>query len=129
MLDCLDLLGVPFKVHGRNKEEGFDCYGLLIELAKRQGVTFQDAFYSDIKDKNIYYNFLKEKLPVEKIDNLEENCILLMLKDNNFSHVGVYLGEGKFIHATENKGVCISKLDHNNNKIKGLYRIKRNGNN
>lgn len=130
MLDVSDLIGVPFKVHGRTKE-GMDCYGLLIEIAKRLGVNFPDAFYNsvDIDSKENTYNFLSESLPIEKIDKLEKYCIILMYRGNKFSHVGIYLGEGKFIHSTENYGVCIQNIRRYEPKIKRLYRMVKNGNN
>ena len=43
-----DLLGVRFKVHGRNKKEGFDCYGLAIEVLRRNGIILKDVFYDNL---------------------------------------------------------------------------------
>ena len=127
-----DLLGIPFKIHGRSKE-GLDCYGLLIEVAKRLGVTFPDAFYETVtrESRNNTYNFLIEKLPIERIDKLEKYCVIFMFVGGKCSHVGVYLGEGKVLHATEDMGVCIQKLQHFKCRIQTLYRIKgiKNGTN
>ena len=128
----LDLLGIPFKTHGRDKT-GMDCYGVLIEIAKRLGVDFPDAFYNSVDkaSKNNTYNFLFEKLPLEKIDKLEKYCVFFLFMGGKCSHVGVYLGEGKFIHATEDCGVCIQRMDRYKKWINGIYRIKgiKNGNN
>ena len=49
MIDVSDLVGVPFKVHGRSKEEGFDCYGLAMGVERRAGKNLPDAFYSEVK--------------------------------------------------------------------------------
>lgn len=132
MIYLNDLIGVPFKIHGRDTD-GLDCYGLLIEIAKRLGVKFPDAFYNSINidGKDSVYNFLQEKLPIEKIDKLEQYAVLLMFRGGKFTHVGVYLGEGKLIHCTEDCGVCIQDIRHFEKKIKEIYRIKgiKNGNN
>lgn len=43
-----DLLGVPFKVHGRDKS-GMDCYGLVLECCKREGKHLPDFVYDNDK--------------------------------------------------------------------------------
>lgn len=42
-----DLIGVPYKVHGRSIEDGLDCYGLAIEVLRRNGIRLDDVIYSD----------------------------------------------------------------------------------
>lgn len=39
-----DLLGVPFRVHGRDRT-GMDCYGLVLECLRREGKSLPDFFY------------------------------------------------------------------------------------
>ena len=41
-----DLLGVPFKVHGRDKK-GMDCYGLVLECLRREGKSLPDFVYQN----------------------------------------------------------------------------------
>lgn len=41
MLDCKDLVGVPYAHAGRGPDS-YDCYGLLIEIYRRQGITLKD---------------------------------------------------------------------------------------
>lgn len=132
MIELADLIGIPFKVHGRDKT-GMDCYGLLIEISKRLGVNFPDAFYNSVDNssKENTYNFLYENLPLEKINELEKYCVISMFMGGKFSHVGVYLGQGKFIHSTENCGVCIQNINKYKKMIHSIYRIKgiKNGDN
>ena len=40
-----DLLGVPFKTHGRAKK-GMDCYGLVLECLRREGKSLPDFYAS-----------------------------------------------------------------------------------
>ena len=118
-----DLIGCKFKVHGRNKEEGFDCYGLVIEIMKRQGITIPDPIYTDIQKTEETYNQLMKKIKYEKLVKPVEYCIVLIdLK--NARHIGVYLGNGDFIHATENCGVIIEPIKRWNSKIEGFYKVK-----
>lgn len=132
MIYLNDLIGVPFKTHGRDKK-GMDCYGLVIEITKRLGVTFPDAFYDNIthESRNNTYNFLLEKMPIEKIDKPEKYCIIFMFIENRCTHVGIYLGNGKFIHTTELSGVCIQSLHRYSRIEKTYYKIRgiNDGNN
>ena len=41
-----DLLGVPFRTHGRDKK-GMDCYGLVLECLRREGKSLPDFVYQD----------------------------------------------------------------------------------
>ena len=51
MADYSDLIGVSFKNHGRDVKTGLDCYGLVMEVFKRNGVILPefDAEFDDIK--------------------------------------------------------------------------------
>lgn len=115
MVEVSDLIGCPFKVHGRNKN-GFDCYGLVIEVERRFGKVMID-FWKDYSKMNymqeLYDNagscITKNKLV--KTDKLEEgNIILFFDEKGRATHVGVYIHKGKFIHC-DGLGVRVTKLD------------------
>lgn len=105
-----DLIGIPYKPHGRNKEEGFDCYGLVIECAKRLGKKLNDAFE----------NVSVEKLNVRKIDKPEIYCLIAIKVFGKINHIGMYLGQGMIIHCSF-LGVCVERID--DFEIGGYYRI------
>lgn len=119
-----DLLGCKFTAHGRNKEEGFDCYGLAIEVLKRAGITLKDVFYDDIKTAK--KNEIEAQIVSKKIDKPEEMCIIVIRVNHEPRHIGVYLGEGLFIHATENFGVTIERLSKYTCRIEGYYKVCNN---
>lgn len=121
-----DLIGTKFKVHGRNKQEGFDCYGLAIEVLKRNGITLVDVFYDNLENRKEIHDSLHESIPNEKIDNPIENCIIEIDVKGEPLHIGVYIGDGKFIHTTSRKNVCIEPLRVYKNKIKGYYKVINN---
>lgn len=106
-MNCFDLIGVPYKENGRSKEEGFDCYGLAIEVERRLGKKLNDVVYNnhDIELSNKYAPTLNVKLT----NSIEEgNLIEMHLK--NTLHIGVILNDREFIHATEKYGVKISSI-------------------
>lgn len=121
-----DLIGTPFKVHGRSKEEGFDCYGLLIEIYKRQGIELPDINYKSLTEQEAVSNQLHLINRVEKIDKLENNCIIEIAVDNIPMHVGYYIGEGQFIHCREKFGTIIEPVYRWKSKIMGLYKVTVN---
>lgn len=117
-----DLIGCGFKTHGRTKEEGFDCYGLAIEVLKRNGITLPDLWYDNSKESDI-----KERVETLtkfiKIDNFENLCIIDIETYRNYTHIGVYVGEGKFVHAIEKYGVIVENVSKYRHRIKGLYKV------
>lgn len=117
-----DLLGIKFKVHGRNKEEGFDCYGLAIEVLRRNNIVLEDWFYNRVYDEK-KVNEIIASINLKKIDTKKENCIILFSVKNRPLHCGVYIGNGKFIHSTQDFGVRIEPLHLWQNRIIGYYNV------
>lgn len=118
-----DLLGVKFTVHGRNKEDGFDCYGLAIEVLKRNGIVLKDVFYEKLENENeIRKNaFLNTK--TKRIGYLKKNCIILLTVNGEPNHIAVYIGDGFIIHATKTNGVVIQPIHIWKKRIEGIYEI------
>jgi cell wall-associated NlpC family hydrolase len=119
-----DLIGVKYKPHGRTVEEGLDCYGLAILVLGREGVKLPDVFYTDTEqDTNIEtMKILEEGIPHVKLDKPEKNCIIKLTICGQPSHIGVYLGDGEFIHTTK-YGVVIEPLWRWKHRVKGYYRV------
>jgi probable lipoprotein NlpC len=92
--------GVPYKFGGLDKE-GVDCSGLTLLLQKE---------VYDIKLPRITYQqvaVIKRKYE----DELKEGDLVFFDFDGKqFSHVGVYLQNGYFVHASTRKGVMIARL-------------------
>lgn len=125
-MNYTDLLGVKFKVHGRNKEEGFDCYGLAIEVLRRNGIELKDAFYSDLNSRERTHEELHKTNRVTKIDEPKRNCIIEIAVHGEPLHVGVYIGDGLMIHTTSEKNVVIEPVRRYRNRIKGYYDVSDN---
>ena len=97
VVSAMNFLGVPYKRGGDNSDNGFDCSGFT---------------------RHIYENSLGLLLP-RKADEQAKATGLARVKRNElkpgdlvffntlkrtFSHVGIYVGEGKFIHAPKPGG-------------------------
>ena len=122
-----DLIGVPFADGGRDKK-GLDCYGLASLLYARQGVLLPDfkvcAYNSELVDDTIG----EQRKYWQRIDNAGQLPIpcLVVIRFNHpvlCNHVGVYIGDGRFIHTREKIGVNIDRIDSPawRRKIEGFY--------
>lgn len=123
-MDYTDLLGKPFESGGRGPTS-YDCLGLLIELYKRRGIVIEDVDLV-MEDGENASNRLRDvlKTPLwEKRIAPELYCVVIIKQHPVFvSHLGMYLGAGKFIHASH-KGVEINRIfdSHYSSRIIGFY--------
>lgn len=96
-----DWYGVPYKYAGKDKK-GIDCSGLASTL------------YLNVYQKKISPSTkaLDEETKKIKDSDLKEGDLLFFNTDGKkVSHVGVYLQNNKFVHASTKKGVMISDLN------------------
>lgn len=122
-----DLLGVPYKAHGRSKEEGFDCYGLVIEMTKRQNEAYgtpvlKDMWYgvAQMDSAAARNDYIEKGLNLEAIDIPEVGCVVEMEYGGNL-HCGVLVDKFNILHTTQHG----AKLTATNGcRIKRYYRTK-----
>lgn len=113
MIEIIDLLGCPFKDHGRTKEEGFDCYGLAIEIARRTGRKLPDLKYIKA-DNNTFSENADDVIEALKKDIKEtylqsEGNLIVFFENGRMVHMGVILEKNTFIHC-DRYGVRVMKL-------------------
>lgn len=93
--------GVPYKYGGKNKN-GIDCS------------NFTSTLYSNVYSKPLTgsSSSIFNQCKVISKNNLEEgDLVFFKIDGDNISHIGVYLQNNKFVHATTKKGVMIDDLD------------------
>lgn len=118
-----DLVGVPFKDGGRDNH-GYDCWGLAMELFRRQGIELKEYQCSSEATKEIAEYMAQgrstwTKLPVPGIGCL---VVIRMLDTGWANHCGIYVGNGKFIHAySEQTGVVIDRIKRWGPRVVGYY--------
>jgi cell wall-associated NlpC family hydrolase len=116
MLDFDDLMGCPFKIHGRNRN-GFDCYGLVIEVEKRLGHDMTDYYgeYTNADCEKVVNDNCDEfvkKMNMTETDKPQLGDVIVFMNEKGCSvHVGVYLKKDDFIHC-DNGGVAVENLKY-----------------
>ncbi len=99
---ALNALGTPYQ-WGGTAENGFDCSGLIQYAYAQHGIRLPRMSRDQAKSGN-------EVPPV--VDALKPGDILLFSArpGGGVTHVGMYVGEQKFIHSSNN-GVKLSRLE------------------
>lgn len=102
-MQAINLLGIRYKYGGNEPETGLDCSGLV-------RFAFKEAWGKDLP------RTAREISKVgEKVDNTElkpGDLVFYNTLRRGFSHVGIYLGDNKFIHSPSSGGeVRIESMD------------------
>lgn len=94
-------MGTPYKFSGKSKK-GVDCSGLVCELYKDCNNLVLESCAKDL-----FHNSEQ----IKKTDLREGDLVFFKIKKNRISHVGIYLGQNKFVHASTKNGVIVSNLE------------------
>lgn len=105
--------GVKYKFGG-NTKKGIDCSAFVQK-------TFKDKL--NIKIPRTTKLQSKTGYEVSK-QNIKLGDLVFFKTGYNSRHVGIYLGKGKFLHASTKRGVTISRLN-NPYYLKHFWKIKR----
>ena len=101
---AFSLIGVPYRWAGTTPR-GFDCSGFT-------GYVWNAVGYRLPRSS---YEMAVVGMLIEKTDDLKPGDLLFFGRNKRrISHVGIYLGDGEFIHASSEAGyrqVTIDKLD------------------
>jgi cell wall-associated NlpC family hydrolase len=90
VLTAMGFLGVPYRRGGNDADSGFDCSG------------FVKAMYANTVGRVLPRRAEQQAAVTSKIDKSElqpGDLVFFNTMKHAFSHVGIYVGEGKFIHS------------------------------
>lgn len=104
-------LGIPYEWGGESAATGFDCSGLAMTIYKLNGLNLP---------RNSLAQF-QAGSPVRREDLAPGDLVFFATNgDSAVSHVGIYTGNGKFIHAPK-KGETIRQSSLGNGYFDGCY--------
>ncbi len=90
VVNAMGFLGAPYKLGGNNIEGGFDCSG------------FVKAMYEQTIGHVLPRRSVEQAaatLPIEKTELQPGDLVFFNTLRSAFSHVGIYVGDNKFIHS------------------------------
>jgi cell wall-associated NlpC family hydrolase len=118
MADFSDLIGVPFAYGGRGPD-ALDCYGLVMECARRDGVELPD-FGSSENQAEIMAMMLAS-LPQWREIECRPGAVVFMRVARS-THVGYMVDANHMLHAWENSGGPTRvRVDEWKHRILGFY--------
>ena len=103
-IESSNWLGVPYR-GGGNSKRGIDCSGLTSAIYKK---VYRKSLERNSEDQR------KKDCRKVKKGKLKEGDLVFFhngRKKKRATHVGIYLKNRKFIHASTSQGVIISRLD------------------
>ena len=118
LISALSLTGIKYKYGGSTPETGFDCSGFV-------RYVFQQAADLTLPHGARALSKLGQSVPVEELK--PGDLVFFNTLKSAFSHVGIYLGNNRFIHApSSGSGIRVVNMDETywTKRFNGARRIQ-----
>jgi cell wall-associated NlpC family hydrolase len=101
---ALSLVGTPYRPGGDDARTGLDCSGLV-------QLVFREAAHLTLPRDTASLSLIGQA--VERSELVTGDLVFFNTQDRPASHVGIYLGEGRFVHASSSSSgsVMLSSLN------------------
>ena len=101
LMRAISLVGTPYRYGGNTPDTGFDCSGLV-------NYVYRDML--DVRLPRTSRDLAAWQGPRIKPERLAAADLVFFGAGGSVSHVGIYVGEGRFVHAPSTGGTV--RLDH-----------------
>lgn len=95
VFEALPYLGIPYRYGGTSREAGLDCSGLVLNV-------FRNAVGLKLPRTAAQMAGLGDKISRKQLQ--PGDLVFFNTMRRTYSHVGIYLGDGKFVHAPSSGG-------------------------
>ena len=100
---ALSLIDTGYRFGGKNPEAGLDCSGMVSYIYGRA---------AGIKVSGSAADIARRGRPIERGGLRPGDLVFFNTRNAPFSHVGIYIGERRFVHAPSGSGrIRIDQLD------------------
>jgi cell wall-associated NlpC family hydrolase len=101
---ALSLLNAPYVWGGSDLETGFDCSGFISHVYRKA---------AGIELRGNAAAMAKAARAISNAEVLTGDLVFFNTKGKSASHVGIYVGDNKFVHASNPRtGVRVDRLDN-----------------
>lgn len=118
LIRAIGLVGTPYRWGGNTPDSGFDCSGLI-------GYVYRGA--ANINLPRSTREMIVMRAPTVDINSLQSGDLVFFATGggSQVSHAGIYVGEGRFVHAPSTGGTV--RLDYLSNSYwsKAYLQAKR----
>lgn len=102
-MHAMSMIGIRYKLGGNAPESGLDCSGLV-------RYVFKEVWGRNLPRTSVEISHVGQK--VDPQDLQPGDLVFYNTLRRGFSHVGIYLGDNKFIHAPSSGGkVRVERMD------------------
>ena len=118
-----DLIGKPFQALGRGPE-AYDCWGLVIEVARRIGIEVPDYGVDPDDPDSISDKFYEVEGNYKVVSSAQRGDIVLYKRMDGGLHFGIMVNSLDMLHVSRALGVHGIRIDNPLMKqlIKRIYR-------
>ncbi|MCE9633793.1 MAG: C40 family peptidase [Methylophilales bacterium] len=117
LMSALALTGTPYKFGGTSPETGFDCSGFV-------SYVFKQAANFTLPHGARAISQIGQNIPVDQLQ--PGDLVFFNTLKSTFSHVGIYIGDNRFVHAPSAGGgvsVVNMKEDYWAKRFTGARRL------
>jgi cell wall-associated NlpC family hydrolase len=103
LMRAISLVGTPYRYGGNTPEGGFDCSGLV-------NYVFRDMLDLQLpRTSRALAGYQGPRIPADRLATAD---LVFFGRGGSVTHVGIYVGEGRFVHAPTSGGtVRLDRLD------------------
>lgn len=118
VFQAFSLVGTPYRWGGTSPSTGFDCSGLIQYVYREAAGVSLPRTTSDL------YNMKVSRPPESAL--APGDLVLFAMNGGRVNHAGIYIGEGRFLHAPSTGGVVrVDELESSfwQRSFKGARRV------
>ena len=95
MMYAMGLIGIGYQFGGSNPQAGFDCSGMV-------NYIYQNAL--GVQLPRTARDIAAASTPINKSNLKVGDLVFFNTSGNAYSHMGIYIGENRFVHAPSTNG-------------------------